>query len=101
MINVQFSNSGLHMSSRRFGSQSLVRLLGHWQQTSSRIPLWRQLADALRLLILDGRLALNTRLPGERSWPLRWTLAAPPSAVRWLICGKKGIWKAVTAAVHA
>ena len=54
------------MSSRRFGSQSLVRLLGHWQQTSSRTPLWRQLADALRLLILDGRLALNTRLPGER-----------------------------------
>ncbi|EPC0952736.1 GntR family transcriptional regulator, partial [Enterobacter hormaechei] len=54
------------MSSRRFGSQSLVRLLGHWQQTSSRTPRWRQLADALRLLILDGRLALNTRLPGER-----------------------------------
>lgn len=66
MINVQFSNNGLHMSSRRFGSQSLVRLLGHWQQPSSRTPLWRQLADALRLLILDGRLALNTRLPGER-----------------------------------
>ena len=54
------------MSSRRFGSQSLARLLGHWQQSSSRTPLWRQLADALRLLILDGRLALNTRLPGER-----------------------------------
>ena len=66
MINVQFSNSGLHMSSRRFGSQSLARLLGHWQQASSRTPLWRQLADALRLLILDGRLALATRLPGER-----------------------------------
>ncbi len=66
MINVQFSNSGLHMSSRRFGSQSLVRLLGHWQQPSSRTTLWRQLADALRLLILDGRLALDTRLPGER-----------------------------------
>ncbi|MDI3359911.1 PLP-dependent aminotransferase family protein [Lelliottia sp. V89_10] len=54
------------MSSRRFGSQSLVRLLGHWQQPSSRTPLWRQLADALCLLILDGRLALDTRLPGER-----------------------------------
>jgi len=54
------------MSSRRFGSQSLVRLLGHWQQETSRTPLWRQLADALRLLILDGRLALDTRLPGER-----------------------------------
>lgn len=54
------------MSSRRFGSQSLARLLGNWQQSASRIPLWRQLADALRLLILDGRLALDTRLPGER-----------------------------------
>ncbi|QJT83668.1 PLP-dependent aminotransferase family protein [Kosakonia sp. MUSA4] len=54
------------MSSRRFGSQSLQRLLGHWQQSESRMPLWRQLADALRLLILDGRLALDTRLPGER-----------------------------------
>nr|WP_318382542.1 PLP-dependent aminotransferase family protein [uncultured Enterobacter sp.] len=54
------------MSSRRFGSQSLVRLLGQWQQTPSRTPLWRQLAQALRLLILDGRLALDTRLPGER-----------------------------------
>lgn len=54
------------MSSRRFGSQSLVRLLGHWQESGSRMPLWRQLAEALRLLILDGRLALETRLPGER-----------------------------------
>ena len=54
------------MSSRRFGSQSLTRLLGHWQQEGSRMPIWRQLADALRLLILDGRLALDTRLPGER-----------------------------------
>ncbi|PDO87816.1 PLP-dependent aminotransferase family protein [Kosakonia sacchari] len=54
------------MSSRRLGSHSLHRLLGHWQQPSSRTPLWRQLADALRLLILDGRLAIETRLPGER-----------------------------------
>lgn len=75
MINVQFSNSGLHMSSRRFGSQSLVRLLGHWQQPSSRTPLWRQLADALRLLILDGRLALDTRLPGERELAAALTLS--------------------------
>ncbi|MCU6669181.1 PLP-dependent aminotransferase family protein [Enterobacteriaceae bacterium H4N4] len=58
------------MSSRRFGSQSLARLLGRWQQSPSRIPLWRQLADALRLLILDGRLALDTRLPGERELAL-------------------------------
>ena len=54
------------MLSRRFGAQSLVRLLGHWQEATSRTPIWRQLAEALRLLILDGRLALETRLPGER-----------------------------------
>jgi DNA-binding transcriptional MocR family regulator len=54
------------MSLRRSGSQSLVSLLGHWQERASRTPLWRQLAEALRLLILDGRLALDSRLPGER-----------------------------------
>ncbi len=54
------------MASRRFGHQSLVQLLGQWQQASSRIPLWQQLAAALRLLILDGRLVQGTRLPGER-----------------------------------
>lgn len=54
------------MSTRRFGTQSLVRLLGSWQESTSRTPLWRQLAEALRLLILDGRLTLQTRLPGER-----------------------------------
>ena len=54
------------MLSRRFGAQSLVRMLGHWQESTSRTPIWRQLAEALRLLILDGRLALETRLPGER-----------------------------------
>lgn len=54
------------MSSRRFGHQSLIQMLGHWQQTPSRIPLWQQLAAALRLLILDGRLVQGTRLPGER-----------------------------------
>ncbi|POT58374.1 DNA-binding transcriptional regulator [Citrobacter amalonaticus] len=54
------------MSSRRYGSQSLQRLLGRWQESPSRTPLWRQLAEALRLLILDGRLALDSRLPGER-----------------------------------
>lgn len=54
------------MPQRRSGSQSLVSLLGHWQESPSRMPLWRQLAEALRLLILDGRLALDSRLPGER-----------------------------------
>ncbi|WP_173633233.1 PLP-dependent aminotransferase family protein [Paramixta manurensis] len=67
------------MSSRRLGSQSLLRLLGHWQQSASRAPLWRQLADALRLLILDGRLAQDTRLPGERE--LASTLAVSRTTI--------------------
>ncbi|MRS15659.1 aminotransferase class I/II-fold pyridoxal phosphate-dependent enzyme [Enterobacteriaceae bacterium RIT691] len=54
------------MSLRRSGSQSLASLLGHWQESASRTPLWLQLTQALRLLILDGRLPLNSRLPGER-----------------------------------
>ncbi|MCW2485357.1 PLP-dependent aminotransferase family protein [Candidatus Symbiopectobacterium sp. NZEC127] len=54
------------MAARRIGSASLQRLLGNWQQPASRIPAYRQLADSLRLLILDGRLPLDTRLPGER-----------------------------------
>lgn len=54
------------MAIRRIGSTSLQRLLGNWQQPATRIPAYRQLADSLRLLILDGRLPLDTRLPGER-----------------------------------
>lgn len=56
------------MTPRRSATHSLIRLLGHWQEAKSRTPLWRQLAQALRLLILDGRLALESRLPGEREF---------------------------------
>lgn len=44
---------------------SLIRHLGAWR-TPGAGPAWRQLAGALRLLILDGRLPLDARLPGER-----------------------------------
>ncbi|PQY15215.1 GntR family transcriptional regulator, partial [Cronobacter sakazakii] len=54
------------MNHRRTGTVSLLRLLGHWQQAHSRLPVYRQLAQALRLIILDGRLPLASRLPGER-----------------------------------
>ena len=43
----------------------LARLLGTgWRAGTG--PAYVQLAEALRLLVLDGRLALETRLPGER-----------------------------------
>jgi DNA-binding transcriptional MocR family regulator len=53
------------MSPRRISPASIVRLLGAWR--GERVgPAYGQLADRLRLLILDGRLALDVVLPGER-----------------------------------
>lgn len=53
------------MSPRRVSPASVVRLLGGWR--GGRVgPAYAQLSDALRLLILDGRLALDVVLPGER-----------------------------------
>lgn len=53
------------MDMRSIGTASLVRQLGVWRG-QGRDPGYRQLANAIRLLILDGRLPLGTRLPGER-----------------------------------
>ncbi len=47
-------------------ASSLSRLLGHWRGAEDLDPHYRQLARALQLLILDGRLGLGVRLPGER-----------------------------------
>ena len=53
------------MSPRRISPASVTRLLGAWR--GERVgPTYSQLADGLRLLILDGRLALDVVLPGER-----------------------------------
>lgn len=54
------------MSSRKIGATSLSRLMGTWQ-AESRGPAYRQIQQALRLLILDGRLPIGLRLPGERN----------------------------------
>lgn len=45
---------------------SLSRLLGQWRGADSADAAYRLLARALRLLILDGRVGLGVRLPGER-----------------------------------
>jgi DNA-binding transcriptional MocR family regulator len=44
---------------------SLARLLGEWNVGAS--PAYRELADVVRLLILDGRVGLDVALPSERS----------------------------------
>ena len=71
---------------RRISARSFARLLGDW-----RPPHGRGLADALtdqiRLLVLDGRLGLQTRIPAERELATalqisRTTVAAAYEALR-------------------
>ena len=50
-------------SDRGLSGPHLARLLGEWRSSG---PAYASLARALRLLVLDGRLPLRTRLPGER-----------------------------------
>ena len=62
----------------------LARLLGAWR---SARPGYVALAAAIRLLVLDGRLPLRTRLPGERELAAalgvsRTTAAAAYAALR-------------------
>jgi len=61
-----FVQSGL-MTSRKISAASLSRLIGAWQADPARGPAYRQIQRALRLLILDGRLPIGLRLPGERN----------------------------------
>ncbi len=75
------------MTARKIGASSLNRLLGGWYAHSSRAPTYRQLEEALRLLILDGGLPIGVGLPGERQLAVelsvsRTTIAAAYSALR-------------------
>lgn len=45
---------------------SLSRLLGQWRGEGTTEATYRLLARALRMLIIDGRVGLGVRLPGER-----------------------------------
>ncbi|RLP75049.1 PLP-dependent aminotransferase family protein [Mycetocola tolaasinivorans] len=63
----------------------LVRELGDWQRPDQ--PTYRALAARIRLLLLDGRLAVDTRLPAERDLGARLgvsrnTIAAAYAALR-------------------
>ncbi|MGO4191999.1 PLP-dependent aminotransferase family protein [Arthrobacter sp. YAF17] len=46
-------------------SSSLARLLGEWNFGAA--PAYRELADVVRLLVLDGRVPLDVALPSERA----------------------------------
>jgi DNA-binding transcriptional MocR family regulator len=69
---------------RALSGPHLARLLGTWR---SARPGYVALAAAIRLLVLDGRLPLRTRLPGERELAAalgvsRTTAAAAYAALR-------------------
>ena len=51
--------------SSTLSATALSRLLGTWNNGNG--PAYRELADVVRLLILDGRVALDSALPSERS----------------------------------
>ncbi|UXA19676.1 PLP-dependent aminotransferase family protein [Mycobacterium sp. SMC-4] len=44
----------------------VIRELGNWRTANRTGPAYHGLADALRLLIIDGRLPVGARLPSER-----------------------------------
>src|SRR3954451_19918645 len=46
-------------------ARALASALGDWRGLAAS-PAYAALADRIRLLVLDGRLALGTRLPAER-----------------------------------
>src|SRR5919205_969932 len=56
---------------------ALARLLGQWHLGTA--PAYRELADVVRLLVLDGRIPLGTALPSERT--LSATLAVSRTTV--------------------
>ncbi|MGG7466085.1 MULTISPECIES: PLP-dependent aminotransferase family protein [unclassified Plantibacter] len=60
------------MPSIILSARSLAGLLGEWKGAS---PAYRGLADRIRLLVLDGRIPVGTRLPAERELADRLTLS--------------------------
>jgi DNA-binding transcriptional MocR family regulator len=71
---------------RRIGARSFSRLLGDWRPPDGK-RLAGALTDRIRLLVLDGRLPLQTRLPAERELAVtlevsRTTVATAYDALR-------------------
>ncbi|MDT5099582.1 MAG: hypothetical protein QOC76_3319 [Mycobacterium sp.] len=55
------------MRARALDVDRLARELGNWRTSSRSGPAYYGLADAIRLLIVDGRLPVGARLPSERA----------------------------------
>lgn len=57
----------LEIPARALDVDLLARELGNWRTSSRSGPAYQGLADAIRLLIIDGRLPVGARVPSERA----------------------------------
>src|SRR6478736_6249041 len=57
----------IEMAARALDVDLLARELGNWRTSSRSGPAYLGLADAIRMLIVDGRLPVGARLPSERA----------------------------------
>ncbi|KUI43893.1 GntR family transcriptional regulator [Mycobacterium sp. GA-1199] len=57
----------LEVPARTLNVDLLARELGNWRTSSRSGPAYQGLADALRLLIIDGRVPVGARVPSERA----------------------------------
>ncbi|MCK5751668.1 MAG: GntR family transcriptional regulator, partial [Mycobacterium sp.] len=55
------------VAARKLDVDLLVRELGNWRTANRSGPAYHGLADAVRLLIVDGRVPVGARLPSERA----------------------------------
>lgn len=55
------------MSARALSADLVARELGNWRTSTRSGPTYQGLADGLRMLIVDGRLPVGSRLPSERA----------------------------------
>jgi DNA-binding transcriptional MocR family regulator len=71
LFNSQLAHTGLQMTletpARTLDVDLLARELGNWRTSGQSGPAYQGLADAIRLLIVDGRLPVGARLPSERT----------------------------------
>lgn len=57
----------IDLPARALNVDLLVRELGNWRTSSATGPVYQGLADGIRMLIVDGRLPVDSRLPSERA----------------------------------
>ncbi len=57
----------VEMQARALDVDLMARELGNWRTSSRSGPAYHGLADAVRLLIVDGRIPVGARLPSERA----------------------------------